>query len=104
MDHPYLVVHSATANPAAAAAAQQQQQQEEEDAATAAAASAAAAGVVGCGGCACDDDGLCGLCHDPVEDVVVAGCGHGFCRPCVVEYIDTVDRVSGGKGPGGKGK
>jgi hypothetical protein len=34
------------------------------------------------------------LCHDPREDEVSAACGHSFCRSCVAEFIDTVDRVS----------
>jgi hypothetical protein len=32
------------------------------------------------GGLTCADDGCCGLCHDPREDGVTAGCGHSFCR------------------------
>jgi DNA repair protein RAD16 len=45
------------------------------------------------GGLTCADDGCCGLCHDPREDSLTAGCGHSFCRTCVVEYIDAVTRV-----------
>ncbi|GIM01563.1 hypothetical protein Vretimale_6353, partial [Volvox reticuliferus] len=31
---------------------------------------------------------ICGLCHEEIEDGVVAGCGHGFCRTCVIEYVE----------------
>lgn len=50
------------------------------------AAAAAAAGSNG-GGLTCADDGCCGLCHDPREDGVTAGCGHSFCR-CVRGHSD----------------
>ncbi|CAA0816069.1 Helicase protein with RING/U-box domain [Striga hermonthica] len=29
---------------------------------------------------------ICGLCHDPEEDTVVALCGHAFCRPCLIDF------------------
>jgi DNA repair protein RAD16 len=67
VDHPYLVVHSATGNREAAAA-------------TAAAAAAQGDDLV--------NGGLCGICHDPLEQPVMAGCGHAFCRVCLVEYMD----------------
>jgi hypothetical protein len=102
VDHPYLVVHSNTASTAAADAAE-----DAAAAATAAAADAAdAADVDAVGtsqqqqqqvqgrGLSCADDGSCGLCHDPREDEVAAACGHSFCRSCVAEFIDSVDRVS----------
>jgi DNA repair protein RAD16 len=61
----------------------------------AAAAAGSNGGSSGGGGrLTCADDGCCGLCHDPREDGVTAGCGHSFCRTCVVEYIDAVTRVS----------
>lgn len=56
VDHPYLVVHSGTANPTSAAVTEEQ--------------------------------GACALCHDPVEDAVVAGCQHIFCRTCVFDYME----------------
>ncbi len=65
VDHPYLVVHSAS-GAAAAAAAKEKAAAEEED-------------LTG---------GLCGVCHDPLEQPVVAGCGHAFCRVCLAEYLD----------------
>lgn len=34
-----------------------------------------------------EEQGACALCHDPVEDPVLAGCSHAFCRTCVVEYL-----------------
>lgn len=57
------------------------------------AAAVAAAAAAGSSGLTCADDGCCGLCHDPREDSVTAGCGHSFCRTCVVEYIDAVTKV-----------
>jgi len=35
-----------------------------------------------------DGGSLCGICHDPLEQPVVAGCGHNFCRTCLVDFID----------------
>lgn len=32
--------------------------------------------------------GVCGICHDPLEDGIPAACGHSFCRVCVTEYLD----------------
>eukprot|EP00892_Ulva_mutabilis_P003353 jgi/Ulvmu1/138/UM001_0142.1 len=32
--------------------------------------------------------GVCGICHDPLEDGLAAACGHAFCRVCVTEYLD----------------
>ena len=60
VDHPYLVVHSAAATAAAAAAA------DAEGSTLNASASS----------------GMCGLCHDPLEQPTVANCGHTFCRVC----------------------
>lgn len=65
VDHPYLVVHSATA-PGAAEAAKKLQEAEAE-------------GRL---------EGLCGVCHDPLEDPVVSNCQHPFCRACICEYMD----------------
>lgn len=36
---------------------------------------------------------LCGLCHEEIEDGVVAACGHGFCRTCVMDYVEGAVRV-----------
>lgn len=72
VDHPYLVVHSATGANA------------RENFAAAASSSAPAAA-------AADADvnmGMCGICHDPLEQPVLAGCGHAFCRVCLGEYLD----------------
>ena len=60
VDHPYLVVHSAAATAAAAAAAD-------------------AEGVTLK---AFTSSGMCGLCHDPLEQPTIANCGHTFCRVC----------------------
>ena len=65
VDHPYLVVHSATAPGAAEA---QKKLQEEE-----------AQGLL---------QGICGGCHHPLEDPVVSVCQHAFCRACMMEYMD----------------
>lgn len=65
VDHPYLVVHSATA-PGAAEATKKLQEAEAE----------------------CRLEGLCGVCHDPLEDPVVSNCQHPFCRACISEYMD----------------
>lgn len=35
--------------------------------------------------------GICGICHDPVEDGIGAACGHAFCRICVSEYLGASD-------------
>lgn len=32
----------------------------------------------------------CGLCNDPVEDPVKSDCGHIFCKSCIIDYLDTV--------------
>lgn len=79
MDHPYLVVHSASGAAAVAAAS-----------AKAAAAAKSAA----------DDEGdlnggMCGVCHDPLEQPVVAACGHAFCRVCLAEYVDGCTGAAG---------
>lgn len=35
--------------------------------------------------------GICGICHDPLEDGIGAECGHAFCRICVSDYLGTSD-------------
>ncbi|RLN55028.1 hypothetical protein BBJ28_00009032 [Nothophytophthora sp. Chile5] len=37
-----------------------------------------------------DEERPCTICHEDVEDVVVAKCGHDFCRECVKEYIESL--------------
>ena len=75
VDHPYLVVYSTSGANAAAA--------QRALAATAAGAEAPAAA---------EEDalagGMCHVCHDPLEQPVVAACGHAFCRVCIGEYLD----------------
>lgn len=70
VDHPYLVVYSTSGANAAAA---------QRALAATASASEAPAGA--------EEDvlngGMCGVCHDPLEQPVVAGCGHAFCRVCL---------------------
>ncbi|CAK9259692.1 unnamed protein product [Sphagnum jensenii] len=61
VDHPYLVVYSATAAAAAREKPLSYNAAAEEEA--------------------------CGICHDPAEDSVRTGCCHTFCRLCIQEYI-----------------
>lgn len=35
--------------------------------------------------------GICGICHDPLEDGIGADCGHAFCRVCVSEYLGSTE-------------
>lgn len=65
VNHPYLVVYSASGG-------------RNDNAPGGAAALAASAPVLG----------VCGVCHDPLEDGIAAACGHTFCRVCVTEYLD----------------
>lgn len=65
VDHPYLVVHSASAPGAAEA---QKKLLEEE-----------AQGLM---------QGTCGVCHDHLEDPVMSSCQHVFCRACMMEYME----------------
>lgn len=93
VNHPYLVVFSATNNKAADERAREPEQQQQGGQAllmdspgmsnapieNASGSSPAAAVVVP----------TCGLCHDPAEDAVPAACGHFFCRLCAVEYLES---------------
>ena len=83
MDHPYLVVYSTSG--ANAAAAQR---------ALAATASASDAPADAEGNVL--NWGMCGVCHDPLEQPVVAGCGHAFCRvrlPAVFQHVNAGPKV-----------
>lgn len=100
VDHPYLVVHSASAaadatDAALAAADAAAIGGSAAHVAAARATLALPAGVShgAAAGGSCADDGSCGLCHDPREDGVAAACGHAFCRTCVAEYVESVDKV-----------
>lgn len=33
---------------------------------------------------------VCALCKDPPEDMVIAACGHQFCRMCVIDFMESV--------------
>uniref|UniRef100_A0A7S1X3G3 Uncharacterized protein n=1 Tax=Tetraselmis chuii TaxID=63592 RepID=A0A7S1X3G3_9CHLO len=68
VNHPYLVVYSAS-NAATPAVALDNKE----------------AGSQG---------GLCGICRDPLEDAVVSRCGHDFCRTCLVDFIDGAAEVA----------
>lgn len=61
VNHPYLVVHSATANDSTV----------DNDNKT--------------------QSGVCGICHDPIEDYVESTCHHTFCRLCITEYMTDND-------------
>ncbi|GFY97509.1 helicase protein with RING/U-box domain-containing protein [Actinidia rufa] len=65
IDHPYLVVYSRTA-----------------------------AGKIESVADASDDEKECGLCHDSIEDPVVASCGHIFCKSCLIDFSASMGRVS----------
>lgn len=65
--HPYLVMYSAGREPMAQSKA--------------AKAAAVARG----------EGGTCGLCSDPLEDGVLTGCGHPFCRVCMADYVGAAD-------------
>ncbi|GAB2274904.1 hypothetical protein Dimus_009674 [Dionaea muscipula] len=36
----------------------------------------------------------CGICRDPVEDPVVTSCSHVFCKACLIDYSSTLGEVS----------
>lgn len=36
-----------------------------------------------------DVDLTCPLCHEDIQDGVVGGCGHVFCRLCITDYVST---------------
>lgn len=40
-------------------------------------------------------EGVCGVCHDPLEDAVQAACGHAFCRVCITEFLETATGHAG---------
>ncbi|KAL3679938.1 hypothetical protein R1sor_022894 [Riccia sorocarpa] len=58
VNHPYLVVYSATANSEAP----------QYDAPV--------------------QEAICGICHEPAEDIVKTGCQHSFCKVCMQEYME----------------
>ncbi|EWM25491.1 snf2 super family [Nannochloropsis gaditana] len=71
VDHPYLVIHShARTNTGAeggtAGPTSTDEEKELDD----------------------DEEEECALCHEPVENLVRAECGCGFCRLCVTEYLE----------------
>ncbi|PON62219.1 TNF receptor-associated factor [Trema orientale] len=40
------------------------------------------------------DERVCGICHDPAEDPVVTNCEHVFCKTCVIDYAASLGEVS----------
>ncbi|KAL5573355.1 hypothetical protein UlMin_022952 [Ulmus minor] len=65
VDHPYLVVYSATA-------AMRNASKVDTD----------------------SEEQLCGICHDPAEDLVVTSCEHVFCKACLINYSASLGQVS----------
>ncbi|ETI37904.1 hypothetical protein F443_16247 [Phytophthora nicotianae P1569] len=76
VDHPYLVIYSKT-NPALQLPSSAAPLVEEQP--------------FGATDAACiEDERSCTICHEYMEDSVVAKCGHEFCRECVREYIESL--------------
>lgn len=40
------------------------------------------------------DERVCGICHDPAEDHVVTSCEHVFCKACLLDYSSSLGQVS----------
>ncbi|KAJ8533445.1 hypothetical protein ON010_g13810 [Phytophthora cinnamomi] len=76
VDHPYLVIYSKS-NPAlqlpSSAAPLVEEQPFDIN-----------------GGGSPEDERLCTICHEYLEDGVTAKCGHEFCRECAKEYIESL--------------
>ena len=81
VDHPYLVIYSKS-NPALQLPNPVASLVEEKPFSTSESSSP-------------DDEGSCAICHEGIEDGVIAKCGHEFCRECVKEYIESLP--SGGE-------
>ncbi|XP_025888010.1 ATP-dependent helicase rhp16 [Solanum lycopersicum] len=41
-----------------------------------------------------DVEKLCDLCHDAVEDLVVTSCRHVFCKACLIDVADSVEKIA----------
>ncbi|KAL6143899.1 hypothetical protein ACLB2K_054594 [Fragaria x ananassa] len=65
VDHPYLVVYSATA-------ALRIENKANID----------------------NSEKICGICHDPAEDQVVTACEHVFCKACLIDFSASLGQVS----------
>ncbi|KAL2331847.1 hypothetical protein Fmac_019428 [Flemingia macrophylla] len=37
---------------------------------------------------------VCGICHEPVEDVVVTSCEHVFCKACLIDFSASLGQAS----------
>ncbi|KAG2267335.1 hypothetical protein Bca52824_061890 [Brassica carinata] len=64
VDHPYLVVYSASSGENANLNGENKREQE------------------------------CGLCHEPAEDSVVTSCAHVFCKACLIDFSASLGKVS----------
>lgn len=76
VDHPYLVIYSKS-NPALQLPSSAAPLVEEQPFDTNAGSSP-------------EDERVCTICHEYLEDGVTAKCGHEFCRECVKEYIESL--------------
>ncbi|TMW85995.1 hypothetical protein EJD97_022138 [Solanum chilense] len=41
-----------------------------------------------------DVEKLCDLCHDAVEDPVVTSCRHVFCKACLIDVAESVEKIA----------
>ncbi|KAJ7294836.1 hypothetical protein O6H91_Y228800 [Diphasiastrum complanatum] len=69
VDHPYLVVYSATAS--------------------------RNSGQHNFGFDSTTIQECCSICHDPLEDAITTACKHSFCRSCIQEYISATGGSDG---------
>ena len=69
VDHPYLVIHSNSNKELAPLITNEKKRKAAVD--------------------ECDTVPDCGLCRDPVEEPCRNSCGHIFCKPCILEYVET---------------
>lgn len=81
MNHPYLVIYSATASTYKRESAIIPDQDRS------VAVSTDGSGM-GLGSDASPLDPACGLCRDPAENPVEASCGHVFCRACAMALLE----------------
>ena len=90
VNHPYLVVYSASNNNSKASDGAAAGVKTSAEAATAAVSplNGGASGSRNTTTTTTTTTMMCGLCHDPVEDSVSADCGHSFCRLCAVEFLE----------------
>lgn len=71
VDHPYLILYGSESSPGMVDSTGGMS--------SAASTSTAAAAA-----------GVCGICRESVEDAVLTGCRHVFCRLCMREYLESI--------------